>query len=437
LQRRIAAVVTTLAALGLVAAAAAVAPTASAEPTTPTKYPKRASTTRYHGAAFDTCQTPTLAAMTAWSASPYRATAIYLDAPNRYCAQPNLTADWVNGVTAQGWKVLPVYVGLQAPCADRITFDEITASKAAAQGKASATEAITSMTTLGFQPGSIIYADMESYDPNVAACRRAVLGYLGAFTKELHRRGYLSGVYATLGSGTAHLTAAYPSTVYARPDVLWLARWDGKKSMVGFTGVPKTAWSAHQRAKQYQGDHTETYGGVTIRVDSNWVDAPVGTVASPYVATGQTNARTAPKRSSTAAGAIAAGAALQVTCQTPGTLVNGTKVWNKLSNGTYVSDYYVNTPSVTGYSSAVPRCYYPYQVKPAKGTELRTGAGAAFAKKGTLPAGALAWTVCQKPAKKKTGSTKVWDRIDSGRYVTDYHVASASKITYSPAVPRC
>ena len=437
MQRRIATALTTLAALGIVATTVAVAPTASAEPGTTTKYPKRASSTRYLGAAFDTCQAPTLAAMTAWSASPYRATAIYLDAPNRYCAQPNLTADWVTGVTGQGWKILPVYVGLQAPCADRITFDEITASKAAAQGKASATDAINSMGALGLQPGSIIYADMESYDPNVAACRRAVLGYLGAFTKELHRRGYLSGVYATLGSGTPHLTAAYQSKSYARPDVLWLARWDGKKSMVGFTGVPSTAWSVHQRAKQYLGDHTETYGGVTIRVDSNWVDAPVGTVARPYVATGKTNARTAPKRSSTAVGPIIAGTGLQVVCQTPGTTVNGTKVWNKLSDGSYVSDFYVDTPSATGYSADVPRCYYPSQVKPTAGTTLRTGAGATYKKKGTLSSGALAWTFCQKPAKKKTGTTKVWDRVDSGRYVADYDVASRSKTTYSAPVPRC
>lgn len=437
MPRRITAVVTTLATLGILAAGAVVAPAASAEPSTATTYPKRASATRYYGAAFDTCAAPSLATMTAWSASPYRAIGVYVGGPNRYCAQPNLTPDWVTAVTEQGWKLLPVYVGLQAPCTDRLTTDTITASKATAQGTASATDAITSLTAIGLQPGSIVYADMENYNPNVAACRRAVLDYLGAFTKELHRRGYLSGVYANLGSGAAHLSAAYLSTAYARPDVLWLARWDGEQSMTGFTGIPATSWKVHQRAKQYLGDHDETYGGVTMRIDSNWVDAPVGSVARPFLATGQTQARKAPTRASTSAGVVGAGTPLSVLCQAPGSLVHGTRVWNKLTNGSYLNDYYVDTPSATGYSSAVPRCSYPYQVRPATGTALRAGAGAAYQKQGTLPGGALAWTVCQKPAKRKTGSTTAWDRIDSGHYLTDHHVASASQKTYSPAVPRC
>ncbi len=437
MHRRIAAAVTTLAALGIVAATVAVAPVAAADPGTVTRYPAQASATRFTGEAFDTCAAPSLATMAAWSASPYRGIGVYVGGPNRYCPQPNLTAEWVTEVTLQGWKLLPIYVGLQAPCSDHVTTIGITASQATAQGKDSARDAINSVAAIGLQPGSIIYADMESYDPNIPACRRAVLEYLGAFTKELHRHGYLSGVYANLTSGGTHLAAAYQSKSYARPDALWLARWDGKKSMTGFTGIPATSWSANQRAKQYLGDHYETYGGVKLRIDSNWVDAPVGTVARYYFATAQTSARTAPKRSSAAVGVIAAGTPLGVVCQAPGSRVHGTRVWNKLTDGSYVNDHYVNTPSETRYSSDVPRCYYPYQVMPAGGTILRGGAGAAYRQKGTLHGGALAWTVCQRPAKRKTGSSKVWNRIDAGHYVTDYHLASGSQRTYSSPVPRC
>jgi hypothetical protein len=218
LKRHIAAAVTALAALGIVAAGVVVAPIASADPGTVTKYPKRASATSFLGAAFDTCAAPSLDVMAAWTASPYQAIGVYVGGPNRYCEQPNLTADWITGVTDQGWKVMPIYVGLQAPCSDRTTTIGITASQASAQGRASALDAINSMAAIGLQPGSIIYADMENYDPNVPACRRAVLEYLGAFTKQLHRRGYLSGVYANLGSGAAHLSSAYQSRAYARPD---------------------------------------------------------------------------------------------------------------------------------------------------------------------------------------------------------------------------
>jgi len=176
---------------------------------------------------------------------------------------------------------------------------------------------------------------------------------------------------------------------------------------------------------------------VTINIDSNWVDAPVATAARPHFVTANTHYRAAPKKSSKSAGDLAAGTQVQVMCQTPGTRVNGTLVWDKLSTGTYVSDAYLDTPSKPGWSSPIPRCYYPYQVKPAGGTTVRTGAGAAKAKKGTLLGGALAWVVCQKKAAHKTHTTKVWDQLDNGGYVSDYYVASPSQKTYSSPIPRC
>ena len=51
-----------------------------------------ATATRYIGLAFDTCTAPTVAQMTAWKASPYRAIGIYIGGVNRGCAQPQLTA---------------------------------------------------------------------------------------------------------------------------------------------------------------------------------------------------------------------------------------------------------------------------------------------------------------------------------------------------------
>ena len=174
----------------------------------------------------------------------------------------------------------------------------------------------------------------------------------------------------------------------------------------------------------------------TLNIDSNWLDAPVATVVRPYLLVGQTNARTAPTRSSTAAGVLTNGTALSVICQTPGTEVYGTKVWNKLSNGTYVNDHYVNTPSETGYTASIPRCFYPFQVTAKDGLSQRSGPGASYPKQGTLPSGSLAWTYCQK-AGSTVATTKVWDRIDTNRYVSDYFVTTPSKTTYSSPLPRC
>ena len=75
---------------------------------------------------------------------------------------------------------------------------------------------------------------------------------------------------------------------------MWIARWDHVASLTGWAGIPDSRWANHQRAKQYWADTTETYGGVTMTVDSNRWDAPVATVAYTYTADRPLNARSGP-----------------------------------------------------------------------------------------------------------------------------------------------
>src|SRR5881409_1869090 len=70
----------------------------------------------YTGYGFDACSAPSSASLDAWAASPYRAVGIYFGGINRACAQPALTADWVTHQQGNGWHLLPIYMGLQAPC---------------------------------------------------------------------------------------------------------------------------------------------------------------------------------------------------------------------------------------------------------------------------------------------------------------------------------
>ena len=77
---------------------------------------------------------------------------------------------------------------------------------------------------------------MENYNATDTSCRAAVLRYVSSWTKELHRVGYLSGMYVNLGSGAQHLASAYNSTSYARPDAIWIARYDHVASLTGWTG---------------------------------------------------------------------------------------------------------------------------------------------------------------------------------------------------------
>lgn len=241
-----------------------------------------------------------------------------------------------------------------------------------------------------------------------------------------------------LNLGAAQVASVYTSTTYARPDALWIARYDGVDSLKGWTGISDSKWSVHQRAKQFRAGHDETYGGVTLNIDTDRVDAPVATVAYPYKVTSTTalNARTGPSTSYPVAATYASGSTLNIICQAPGAKVATTTVWDKLTNGGYVSDYYVGTPSNTGYSSPLPRCTYPYQVTAPNGLTERSGPGAGYTAVGTSPNGALAWVTCQRTG-STVGTTKVWDRLENGHYVSDYYVATPSNTTYSKPVPRC
>ncbi len=299
---------------------------ALAEPATTVNYTAGASATRYSGLAFDTCTAPPLTAIRAWAASPYRALGVYIGGVNRTCKQPELTATWVTAVSGLKWRLLPIYKGLQAPCGGKVTDQKITPSVAVSQGRAAAGDAVAKAKALGMTGGSALYNDMEPYTATDASCRATVLQYLSGWTKETHRLGYVAGVYAQLSSGARNLAESYTSTSYARPDALWIARYDGVPALSGWAGVPDSNWAVHQRAKQYRNSHNETYGGVTINIDNDRVDAPVATVGYSYRVTSGTplNARSGPSASYPVVGTRQPGSTLRVLCQAPGSAVSTT-----------------------------------------------------------------------------------------------------------------
>ena len=417
-------------------AALAVAGIGMANPATAARYPGGASATAFTGAAFDTCTAPPLATMTAWTASPYHAAGVYIGGIDRTCAQPELTAPWVSAVSVQGWRLIPIYKGLQAPCG--MSAHKINPATAGSQGTAAADDAIASASSLGMISGSAIYNDMENYPAGQAACRTAVLKFLSGWTGELHRRGYVAGVYAQLYSGAADLAGVYGSASYARPDALWIARYDGSPAVTGWAGIPDGYWSDIQRAKQYRAGHDETYGGVTLNVDNDQFNGPAATIAYTYSVTGTSalSARSGPANSYPVTGSYAPGAALPVSCQATGQKIAITSVWDKLTSGSYVTDYYVSTSSGTGYSPPLPRCTYPFQVTATGGLSERTGPGISYAVKGSLASGALAWITCQKSG-TKVGTTSVWDKLTNGRWATDYYISTFNKTANSKPVPRC
>src|SRR5262249_19734121 len=128
----------------------------------------------------------------------------------------------------------------------------------------------------GLPVGSPLYYDMEAYNNADASCSLAVRQFIAGWVTQLHILGYKAGFYSSLNSGIADMTK---SVNEGRPpvDAIWIAAWNGTPNIYGFNSaiVPDGYWSSHQRIHQFQGGHDETWGGVTINIDTNAVDGPL------------------------------------------------------------------------------------------------------------------------------------------------------------------
>jgi hypothetical protein len=157
-------------------------------------------------------------------------------------------------------------------------------AQAAAQGVASADDAIVQLNALGLGGGNPVYFDIEAFNYNNAACLQATQTFLHAWTTRLHERGYVSGVYSSSNTLKALLVDKQGDPTFAQPDAIWFARWpEDSKTQPGDPtlsdpAIPDQYWADHQRIHQYRGGHQETWGGVTVNIDNNSVDAPV----APY-----------------------------------------------------------------------------------------------------------------------------------------------------------
>jgi hypothetical protein len=235
----------------------------------------------FTGYGFETCTAPSINALNAWAASPYRAVGIYLGGINRACKDGNLSSTWVSTTLSLGWSLLPLYVGLQAPCVSqsglaKISTDVTTAST---QGTAAADDAVGKATQFGLAGGSPLYLDVEGYAANNVACTKSVQAFVTGWVGELHAQGYVAGVYGSAASTIRDIAALGASI----PDAAWIANWNGVEAVFGDPHVSDALWANHQRVHQYKGGHNETWGGVTLNVDDDYVDGPVvgGSAAPP------------------------------------------------------------------------------------------------------------------------------------------------------------
>ncbi|WP_370365048.1 glycoside hydrolase domain-containing protein [Catenulispora sp. GP43] len=245
--------------------------TATASPPVPQAVPS----TVYSGAGFDPCWAPDNASMDAWLQSPYRAVGIYIGglryAPGCKAQNTaNLTKEWVGRQAAMGWRFLPLYVGSQAQYKDgsgnyQSDFTTLTTATAFQLGSSEADDAANQARALNFPPASVVYDDMENYDSSYT---QLVIAYSQGWTQELHRNGFRAGWYSSSSTGIKDQSAAYGAS---SPDVIDIAAWDNQNT-TDDPNVKPSQWANHQRVHQTQGGHDETYGGVTINIDTDWFD---------------------------------------------------------------------------------------------------------------------------------------------------------------------
>ncbi len=280
------------------------APTAGAPVTAPVgapatpRGPKMIRTPRsFTGFGFDRCVTPSSAAMDTWRrASPFSAVGIYISGSGRACpesAQPYLDPAWVRRQHNRGWRILPIHVGLQAPCFQQ---GDPTPSKprmsarphkAHRQGTRAADASVAKARHFGIGSGSTLYLDIEWYERTNSRCNKAVLTHVDAWTERLHKLGYRSGLYSSASAAIQAVDVARHRNGdrWTWPDQLWFAWGNGRADLQGEPYLSGDFWRGSKRLHQYQLDVTATYGGLGMAIDRNWLSVGKGSRARPQTGT--------------------------------------------------------------------------------------------------------------------------------------------------------
>ncbi|MGW2300527.1 DUF1906 domain-containing protein [Streptomyces sp. NPDC001809] len=262
-------------------AAAGPGPAGAAPTPAPGNPATSAATVYFAGRAFDTCEAPSLAVMDAWRGSPYGALGIYFGGRGRGCpVQRELTPSWVASVHAMGWRLLPLFVGSQAPCVNAVAKRPFAlGSDPSGQGTREGAEAVQAARALGLDASSPLYLDIEAYQQDDARCAATTLSFVRAWNREVRRLGYLPGFYSSADTGVRDIEAARRAGTPDMPAVMWFARWLGRPALATEPVLHPEAWTPHARIHQYAGNVAETYGGRRMLIDRNTMDAPVARVA--------------------------------------------------------------------------------------------------------------------------------------------------------------
>ncbi|MFC6593963.1 NlpC/P60 family protein [Kitasatospora paranensis] len=158
-----------------------------------------------------------------------------------------------------------------------------------------------------------------------------------------------------------------------------------------------------------------------------------------YLAKTDLNGRATTQVSAPAVKVYPGGSTIRITCQAIGENAYGSNIWDKTTDGLWVTDYYVKT-GFDGFDPGLPRCTdntsnsgSGYTAKTDLNGRATKVLSAAAVK--TYPSGSSIHITCQAYGEYAYGSY-IWDKTTDGLFVTDYYVQTGTD-GFLSNMPRC
>jgi hypothetical protein len=147
----------------------------------------------------------------------------------------------------------------------------------------------------------------------------------------------------------------------------------------------------------------------------------------------------APSATSKQVGVLPIGNEVDLRCQEAGSVVKGSAVWDQLTNGEWVSDYFVDTPNIGDFSYPIPICitskYLIDAVHNTGSVVVRGGPSTGDPSVRTVDRGATVEAVCQTSG-TLVGTSRTWDYLTNLGYVPTFYLTIV-KGTNSLTLPQC
>ena len=185
-----------------------------------------------------------------------------------------------------------------------------------------------------------------------------------------------NGQTAFFGNGGSWDAAARSIgyTVDTHPSVGAVAVWHGGEDHAWWGGhvayVMAVQPSGQALFEEYNWSHSVAYdqrvgqapryihfaAGVS-QAPAQSAPKPAPPAGHPYHVTDMVRQRSGPGTSYTTRAVLQDGQQVLIACQArSGSVINGTSIWDRLTDGTYITDYYTTTPAFNTFSPGLPRC---------------------------------------------------------------------------------